>query len=209
MLKALLAIVGALAVAACGPTGTLQVDGQLSKSSALTQTRATSAGLELTGSELTIKQVRVAVSEIELEGGAEDEREAELGEAVIEVALDGKATQVTVDSVDAGSYHTLGIELQTALSGGSIEVVGTHKGSPFTFRSALTKEVEFRLQPEVNVPENGRATVAVSFDVAAWFKTSSGILDPTDRASQAKIEAQILRTLAARAVIEDADGDSD
>lgn len=203
-----LTLAGALAVAGCGPSGTLEVDSKLTEITAQ-GVKPTAEGLKFTGGDLVLTSVRVAVSEIELEGGTEqDEREAEMGAATIDVALDGKPTSVTVDTVDAGAYHTLGIELERSLNDASIEVKGTYKGRAFTFRSGLDKEVEFRLKPEVTVPENGSATVAVSFDVGHWFKLHSGhVIDPTDPTQKGLIEAQILTSLAASAEIEDNDGD--
>ncbi len=200
-------LAGTLALVGCGPSGTLEVDSKLNTTA--TGLKTTATGLELAGGDLVITSARIAASEIELEGGADDEREAEMGEATINISLDGKATSVAIDTVEAGTYHTLGIEMQTAMGGASIEVKGTYKGKAFTFTSGLEKEVEFRVTPEVDVPAGGKATVAVSFDVASWFVSGGAVLDPTVAANKGKIEAQILAAFAARGVIEDADGDDD
>jgi hypothetical protein len=151
-----------------------------------------------------------------------------MGVAVIDLALDGSATNVRVDEVEAGSYHTLGLELHVAdatlfaLAGGraaqlldfgrgdpaSILVSGTHDDQPFEFRSGLSPEAEFWLRPEVEGPPEGEATVAVVFDVAAWFTSADGsVLDPRDRANQAPIEGKIMASIAARAQIEGPDDD--
>ena len=154
------------------------------------------------GAETTIERAQIGVSEIELEGGADDEREASMGDGVIDVVLGGNPTTVAVDSVEAGSYHTLGIELKT------ITVEGTHAGAPFTFTSNIEPEVEFGLDPEVDVPAKGSASAGVSFDVPAWFRDADGnALDPNDAANQAAIESSILRSMAVNAVIEDETND--
>lgn len=151
-----------------------------------------------------IARASIEVSEIELEGGQEDEREATMGEGVIEVALNGNPTTVAVDAVEAGSYHTLGIEMT------GIRVEGTISGASFDYRSNIKPEVEFELDPEVEVPALGSASVGVSFDVASWFRAADGrVLDPNDAANQSEIEARILESMAANAVIEDESNESD
>ena len=199
ILTALVALVG------CGESGTLRVDSQIAQSSsALASPDGTS--LEVGDGTLVIEKAQVSVSEIEFEGGDEDEREAELGSAVIELALDGGPTTVAADSVEAGSYHTLGLELRSG--GRSILVEGTYDGSGFSFTSGLNPELEFPLRPEVVVPADGEASVRVTFDLAAWFTTDSGdVLDPRDSASNGAIESRILASMAAHAEIEQEDDD--
>jgi hypothetical protein len=200
---AILAAVAALA--GCGESGRLRVDGQIAQtSSALASPDGTT--LQIGDGTLVIDRARILVSEIEFEGGKEDEREAELGSAVIELALDGGPTTVAVESVEAGSYHTLGLELR----GGDrcILVTGTYDGTRFTFTSGLSPELEFPLRPQVVVPPDGEAAVAVTFDLAAWFTDASGaVLDPTDGANQGAIERRILSSMAAYAEIEQEDDD--
>jgi hypothetical protein len=215
-------------VAGCTETGTLRIDGQLSESSAALTTPG-SGRLELGGGALVLTRARLAVSEIELEGGSEDEeREAEMGAAVIDIELGGAPTNVRVEEVEAGAYHTLGIELHVAdfdlmlavgPRGGefldfargepaSILVDGSYQGEQFELRSKLSPEAEFWLRPEVNVPANGEATVAIVFDVASWFENADGsVIDPRNRENQAAIDGKIMASIAARATIEGPDDD--
>ena len=199
-------IVLAAATFACGETGELRID---SVPSGLLPAQQQ---IDPSG-ELAIERARIAVSEIELEGGKEDEREAEMGDAIIEVVLSGEPTNVAVDAVEAGSYHTIGIELKVDSFDGnkaSIVVEGTYRGSEFVFRSSIKPEVEFRLTPEVDVPAKGSATAGMSFDVGAWFKDGVGnVLDPTDANNQKTIEESIMRSMAVNAEIEDEDEDDD
>jgi hypothetical protein len=192
-----------LLVEGCTGKGTLRVEGKIAETSAALSPEQ-GAPLELGDGALVVESARVAVSEIELEGGRRDQREAELGAAVIDLALDGTPTPVAVDSVEAGSYHTLGLELRTG--GPAIVVEGTFDGAPFTHSSGLSPELEFALHPEVNVPSSGEATVGIVFDVATWFVADDGsLLDPSAAAHRDAIEARILATMAARAEIEQAD----
>jgi len=214
-----LAVAGLLG--ACADTGTLRVDGVLTNSEALSQATQDSGSLTLDA--LVIERVRVAVSEIEFEGGAEDEREAELGAAVVDLALDGSQTEVAASSVQAGSYHTVGLELKVGGAAGaafddfggetpaSILVDGTFDGAAFTYRSTVAPEVEFPIDPPVQVTSGGEAAVGVTFDVAAWFVAADGtVLDPTDPNNAGIIEANILDSMAAFAEVEhEDDGDDD
>lgn len=192
------------AVCGCSESGKLRVDGAV-VSSDLPRTRAAGDALELAGGRIVVHNARLSVTEIELEGGEDEEREAELGAADIDLALDGTVTQIAVGSVEAGTYHTLGLELR---GGDSVLIEGTFDGRPFTFRSGLDPEVEFWLSPEVNVPPDGEASVGVLFDVAAWLVDGQGnAIDPGDPANQGPIEQNILASMAARAELEFEDDD--
>lgn len=203
------ALLAGIALAGCRTeTGTMRVDSEVAQtSSALTGPEG--ATLVLDNGRLVVSRARIAVSEIEFEGGEDEEREAELGAAVIDLDLDGSLTRVTANSVEAGSYHTLGLELAAGGGlGGSLLVEGTYDGNDFSFRSGLNPELEFGLRPEVNVPANGEAAVGVLFDVAAWFTAADGsVLNPTDATNQGPIESKILASMAAHAVIEQGDSD--
>lgn len=212
-----------LLLAACGDSGTLRVDGLVARSAAMTAASASAQTLELGGGDLVVERARIALSEIEFEGGSGDEREAELGAAVIDLALDGSPTEVAASAVAAGSYHTIGLELQAGNASGSefddfggddpasILVDGTYGGAAFTYRSSVVPELEFPIEPEVDVQADSEAAVGVTFDVAAWFLAADGaVLDPTDVASRATIEANILESFAAHAELEfEDDGEED
>jgi hypothetical protein len=202
------AVPAVLALCACGETGKLRVDGELGKTSAALGSEDGSS-LELADGKLVITSASVRVSEIELEGGTEDdELEAELGSGVIRLALDGGPTTVVSDQVDAGSYHTLGLELRGGKGG--ILVKGTYDEVPFTFDSGLSPELEFPLDPEVVVPPDGQTSVAVTFDLAAWFGDPAGdVLDPSDPGNQGAIEQRVLASMAAHAAIEAEDDEDD
>ncbi len=190
----------------CGESGRLNVDGKIAQTTQA-QTSVNGANLEVGDGTLVIESATVRVSEIEFEGGSEEhEREAELGSAQIPLALDGGPTTVAADSVEAGRYHTLGLELRSG--GESIRVTGTYGGSPFTFTSGIHPELEFRLDPKVDVPPDGEATVEVVFDLAAWFTDAGGaVLDPSDSSNQRTIESRILASMAAHAAVEQGEDD--
>lgn len=193
-------------LAACTESGTLKVESRLGQRSMALAAPA-SASLELGGGKLVVSSARIKVSEIEFEGGDEDdEREAELGGATIDLALDGTPTAVAGNSVEAGSYHTVGLELRAGSD--TIVVEGAFDGRAFTFSSGLNPELEFPLNPEVDVPADGEARVGVTFDVADWFTASDGsVLDPSDGANRGAIETNIMASMAAHAEVETSDSD--
>ena len=198
-----LAVAALACSVACAEQGKLKVEGKIAESSAALA--APGQSLELGEGQLLIDDARVRVTEIEFEGGEDEEREAEFGAAEIPLALDGGPTTVAADSVEAGSYHTLGLELR---SGNSIVINGSYDGQPFSFVSGLAPELEFPLRPEVVVPADGEATVGVTFDIAAWFALSDGtLLNPGDPANVSTIESNIMASMAAHAEIELSDGD--
>jgi hypothetical protein len=201
-----------LGSAACTETGTLRLDGQVAQAQAALSTGQSSQSLTLGEGSLIISRARVAVSEIELEGGSDDEREAEMGAAIIDLNLDGAPTSVAVADVEAGTYHTLGLELVSRdISGqtASIFIEGTVDGAAFTFSSTWAPEAEFPLEPEVDVPANGEATAGVVFDVASWFSNADGsVIDPNEAGAREQIESRIIGSISAAASIESS-GDGD
>ncbi|MEO1483732.1 MAG: hypothetical protein AAFU77_16610 [Myxococcota bacterium] len=199
----LLAMVGWV-FTACGgsESGTLTVTSSLPSTNPLV----------LGDGTLLIDSARVAVSAIEFEDEGLIDRESELGAAVIDIDVDGSKTVVVAQDVDTGSYNVLGLEFAVGGAGAefadfsgaepaSLLVTGSYSGSPFTFRSVVVPEVEFALDPVVEVTAGGNASVSITIDVAAWFTAADGsVLDPTDPGSRSTIDENILAALEASAV---------
>lgn len=205
----------AVGLAGCGGSGTVHVDTTLAQSAALTNASQAGSTLTLPGDTLVIERVRIAVSEVELEGKDEGDAEFEMGARIVGVALDGSPTEVAVESVPEGSYETLGLEL-TRNSGdfgtpaASILVEGSWEGSAFEYRSDVAPELEFHLDAPAVVKDGGDARISITFDVAAWFLDASGAaLDPTDAANRDTIESSIRSSMAAHAEVEDGEDDDD
>jgi hypothetical protein len=167
-------------LAACGGAqGVVEIEGV-----ALTQTLPDG---------LSISRARISLAELEIEGGTEeDDRDADLKSVELEIALAGAGSPIRVESVEAGTYHTLGLEISGIL------VEGTVRGETFSFTSSIAQELTLALDPEVDVGEAGSAAVAVSFDIASWFQNEDGsILDPNNAGDQKVIEARILSSMTA------------
>lgn len=201
-----------------GEKGTLIVEGRLGDTNGLVTTVQTSNGLEIGDGSLVVQRARLSVEEIEFEGGAKDQHETSIGKSIVELALDGGSTSVQAETVDAGTYHTVGLEPLVGGGSGarfadfketspaSLILEGTFDGAAFEFRSTFAKELEFPLTPELVVPAGGQATAVVSFDIAAWLTGSDGTpLDPSSAANQATIEANIASSLAVVSESEDND----
>lgn len=217
----LLSLFGVCALG-CGPTGTVRIDTSLAESAALQGASQVGATLRIptqtpvvSGGGLVIESVRIAVSEVELEGEEEGDEEFEMGERVVSVALDGAPTEIVADRVSAGTYQELGLELMVGgfdefagAEPASILVQGSFDGAAFTYRSTVAPELEFNLASPAEVREGGEARIAVTFDVAAWFLAGDGsALDPRDSANRDWIEGSILASMAAYAEVELGDDD--
>jgi len=200
----------ALFAVACGPTGTVRIDTTLAESESLARASQVGTTLEIptiSGGVLALESVRIAVSELELEG--DEDEEFETGERVVDVALNRTPTEIVAQRVAAGSYRELGLELMVGgidEFGGpdpaSIVAKGSFEGGSFTYRSTVAPELEFNLAQPVEVREGAEARVAVTFDVAAWFMQNGTALDPRDPNNHAIIEQSILASMAAHADVE-------
>ncbi|MEL6545185.1 MAG: hypothetical protein AAFQ82_11215 [Myxococcota bacterium] len=192
-----------LAFAACsGGSGTLTVTSSLVDAQPLTIGDGT----------LVIDSARIAVSAIEFEDEGFIDREASLDGAVIDINVDGDETVVAATNVDSGTYNVVGFEFATGGTGpefadfngvepASLIVTGTYAGDAFTYRGTVIPEVEFALEPAVNVTNGGNASVSISVDLEAWFTDVDGsVLDPRDPGSQPAIDENILASLEASAV---------
>lgn len=190
--------------------------------------------------ELVIERVRLSVGEVELDevdddddvddddaddvdddddADESDDAEDDADEAdddddlpgrIVEVALDGRSTEIQATSLPEGTYDELELELRAGafpeFAGdppASILVDGRYEGSPFTYRSQVTPEVEFTLAPALELRAGSATQIALTFDVASWFLAESGsILNPLAEGDRQAIEAAILRSMAEHAEVE-------
>jgi hypothetical protein len=215
MAKRVVTLIVTVGLFACGGEGTMRVDSELARSAALSSANQIGSTLQVDTSAgaLLLERVRIAVSEVELEGEEEGDAEFEMeGKRIVPVALDGAPTEVAVESVPSGKYVTLGMELtrSTELGSASILVEGTYLDEPFSYASQMRPELEIGLPEPAVLEDGGEARVAVTFDVAAWFLDASGAgLDPQDDANRERIEANIRASMAAIAELEEGEDDDD
>ncbi len=226
MKTALLPLSLLLGAGCLGGEGTLSVESRLDEASrAFANVQTASLELEGDHRSIVIDRVRIAVSELELEGRQDrDDQEFEVADVVVEVALDGQDTVIVAREVPANRYHEIGLELMLASgdegaafadfadgAASSIRVEGSVDGTPFVFGSRVAVELERDLDQAAVVRHGGTAQVSVPFDVAEWFTDVDGsILNPADPDAAAAIDARILASLDDLGDIEtEDDGDDD
>lgn len=71
-------------------------------------------------------------------------------------------------------------------------VEGTYNGETFTYKSERVFEPEFPFQPAIEVPEFNQAfAFLITNDVAGWFLSGNGLLDPSNPDNSTEINDNI------------------
>lgn len=167
---------------------------------------------------LALNSLRLAVGGAALGSGDQfgcvdcnDDSEANVNPAIVDVSLDGAPTQVRTERVQPGTYTEAEIDVggpsvaQLAadpawVPGTSLEVTGTFAGQPFAIQLPIQGSFRERLLTPLVVGASGTpasAQVTITLPVAMWFTGPSGPLDPTAAADRALIEANIRGSFAA------------
>ena len=151
----------------------------------------------------------------------------DLGPMLLDLPLSGTATSPLGVTVPAGTYSRLEFEIEDVSTSVNapqaskdfltahpefrdvtVKVVGTYKGTAFTFLSRANAEVEFEFNPALVVKTGVNDNVTVDLNLAAWFKNASGaVLAPTV-ANQIAIDQNIITSFSAFGD-EDRDGHED
>lgn len=143
---------------------------------------------------------------------SDDCGEIELGPVLVDLPLNGGATQVTQVSIPAGTYHEIEFKLREPdddaedmpfraahpeFIGLSVKVQGTYNGQPFTWTSRMRADLEREFRPAVVIGADA-ANVTLEVDVARWFRDGSGrAIDPANGAARAQVEANIASSFGA------------
>ncbi len=113
---------------------------------------------------------------------------------LIDMPVDGTLhTQLNVP-LAPGTYRKLEAKLEPVKSGNStgaaflaahpgfsgisVQVIGTYKGAPFTYKSDLRAVIHMRFDPSLIIDATTR-NATVSVDVSKWFLDGSEVIDPT------------------------------
>ena len=151
----------------------------------------------------------------------------DLGPMLLDLPLSGTASSPLGVTVPAGTYSRLEFEIEDISTSAnapqaqkdfltahpefrdvSVKVVGTYKGTAFTFLSRASAEVEFEFNPALAVKTGVNDNVTVDLNLAAWFKNAAGaVLAPTV-ANQTAIDQNIITSFSAFGD-EDRDGHED
>jgi hypothetical protein len=140
----------------------------------------------------------------------------DLGPMLLDLPLSGAITSPLAVTVPAGTYHEFEFELEdirTSVNASqaekdfltahpefrdvTVKVVGTYKGTAFTFLSRVSAEVEFEFEPSLVVKTGVNDNVSIDLDLSSWFKNASGaVLAPTV-ANQSAIDQNISTSFSA------------
>lgn len=189
------------------------------------------------GRRLTLDRVALVVQDLELEGetgecvpddGSPNDtgcQEFARGPFLVELPLDGSVLRLMTVDVPAGVYDELEFDIHaTGHDGGrhdvallqeypemarvSMRIEGTYDGEPFLFTVDYDEEQEAELSPELIVREGSAVGLTVVLDVARWFESPQGLVDPRqameDGPFEDLVEDNIERTVRA---FRDDDGD--
>ena len=138
--------------------------------------------------------------------GDEDCAEVHLDPMLLDPPVDASAKAVLTVDLPEGSYKEVKVQIHKPTSSGadqaflaahpdfaniSIKVTGTFNGTPFTFTSAVTSEVEIELPKPVEVVAGTPTAVTVQVDLAKWFAASAGgLLNPISPTQQLRSQIE-------------------
>jgi hypothetical protein len=190
------------------------------------------SSVELVARKLRLEQEDAACPAEELpddEGGADDEDDSEecptlkLGPLLLNPPLGPGAQTFFTADLPVGTYDEVNLQIHRPtdangdaaflaahpdFQGVSIRVTGTFNGTPFTFTTGLTAEIEMELDTPIEVTTAGPTNITIFMDVTGWFVSESGeaLLSPLALSTQGqtRVEQNIRRSFHA---FEDEDED--
>jgi hypothetical protein len=171
---------------------------------------------------VTVSRARIVLSKLKLESD-DDTVMFRTPPFVLELNLAGRVQQIAVSSVPPGAYDEVTLKIHRidsadvaglpsgtadqfadflADGGYSIIIEGrvyrnADSGTAFTYRSAVSKRLEFDLRPPVVVSDSV-PTANVTFIVGSekWFKGGEGcLIDPADSTNRERIDENLARSV--------------
>lgn len=160
------------------------------------------------GRRLTLDRVALVVYDLELEGETAEEcvpddgspndtgcEEFARGPLLVELPLDGSVLRLLSVDVPVGVYDEFEFDIHATghdrgrhdlallqdypeMARVSIRVEGTYMGDPFLFTVDYDEEQEARLSPELVIREGESVGLTLVLDVATWFDSPQGLVDP-------------------------------
>jgi hypothetical protein len=201
--------VAALAISACDSTGPRASHPVAIKvaahSASLAGSSAAAGPLEITGLRLVVGQTALGSGDqfgcVDCQDSGSDS-EAAAAPLLLVVPVDGTPVSVRTESVGAGRYSAVEVEVVSADPAlraanpswpvnATIEVVGRYNGVDFTLPLNIEGSFQETLTPPVDVPAGGPSgpiQVTITLPVAAWFTSNGTALDPANSAQRAQIE---------------------
>ncbi len=160
------------------------------------------------------------------DGEADDGYHFKAGPAVIELNLDGTATNFTVAGILTGTYDHLAIHFHKInpkapaegaavaaapdvfadfVTGGNYNIVidGTWNGAPFQYRGQQSMNGFYPIAPALVLSATAATTtLTVQFDLTKWFagqrgNNRDGLLDPNDQKNMKEIAHSVAASIRA------------
>jgi hypothetical protein len=186
--------------------GPAEVQIQMQVASA--QSSVSKLQMEQTMNDIQIEEVKLYVSELELESIRDDFRDFELEDLIISLPLDGSPLVLTEREIPEGVYDEFSLELENDddnfigdpdfYEGDeeySVVVKGTYNGERFVYRSDEDFEIEMDLNPPLEVTESRSEVLVISIDIDSWFTDrNGGVLNPNNSQYFERIDENIERS---------------
>jgi hypothetical protein len=158
--------------------------------------------------EIILTDVKFFVDELELDGtnGTED---FEFEEFVVNLPLDGSPLILVEKPVPAGLYDEFELEiekpdddvavndpdLRDETGSYSFVIKGTYNGEEFRFRSGEEFEIEFDIDPPLEIVEGENHLLILEINTKNWFIDSDGsVMNPDDNSNKSRINSNIKKS---------------
>lgn len=193
---------------------------QIQMQVASVQSSVSKLQMSQTMNDIQIEEVKLYVSELELESIRDDFRDFELEDLIINLPLDGSPLVLTERKIPEGIYDEFSLELENDddifvgdpdfYDGDeeySVVVEGMYNGERFVYRSEEDFEIEMDLNPPLEVTESRSEVLVISIDIDSWFiDDNGGVLNPNNPQYFERIDENIERSFEG---FEDDDNDED
>jgi hypothetical protein len=156
---------------------------------------------------IVIQQVKLFITEMELESIQNDSLDFEIENFIVNLPLDGSPLVLTEQVVPAGIYDEFELEIEKPddsdvqvndtdfrdeTGSYSVVVKGLYNGEEFMFRSSEDFEIDIDLNPPLELVDGGSSILVISIDISGWFKGSDGEdLDPKNPDNTERINQNI------------------
>lgn len=196
---------------------------QIQMQAASAQSSVSKLQMSETMKDIQIEEVKLYVTELELESIRNDFRDFELEDLIIDLPLDGSPLVLTEREIPDGIYDEFSLELENDgdffvgdpdfYDGGeeySVVVKGMYDGERFVYRSDEDFEIELDLNPPLEVAESRSELLVISIDIHSWFiDGNGGVLNPNNPQYFERIDTNIERSFEGFEDNDDYENDDD
>ena len=165
--------------------------------------------LEIKEAKVLINDLKIHIKDDDGEGGDDGEK-IKIGPFVINLLLDSRVTPVAISNIPAGNYIKVKFEIHK-LQGNemppdpdfadangrySVVVRGFYNGVAFTYKSKVTANQKYHLQPPLSVTTTSGYNLTFYASPLMWFIDNNGnILNPMLESNREIIDSIIKNNL--------------